>query len=197
MATAPRSIDRSKVKLRPVHEIDVDDILSWVNDKEIIGNLAAFAGKPLTRDDELAWVKKVRASADERVFTVLEGTTGRYLGQVGLHQIFWRSKVGRAAAIIASRDDMGQGYGSAAIASLLDVAFGELGLHKVWLMVFEKNERSRRTWGRVGFVEEGLLRDEYFHEGAWHNMVRMGLLDREWRPSQSVGLSTSGGTRSA
>jgi RimJ/RimL family protein N-acetyltransferase len=172
--------DRSLVTLRLVDEGDVDHILKWVNDKDIVGNLAAFAGKPLTREDELAWVRKVRTSTDERVFTVLEAKTGRYLGQVGLHQIFWRSKVGRAAAIIASKDDMGKGYGSAAIASLLDVAFGELGLHKVWLMVFEKNARSRRTWTRVGFVEEGLLRDEYFHEGSWHNMVRMGLLQHEW-----------------
>ena len=173
--------DTSLVKLRAVDESDVDDILTWVNDKNVIGNLAAFAGKPLTREDELAWVRKVRTSNDERVFTVLRASDDRYLGQVGLHQIFWRSKVARAAAIIASKDDMGRGYGSAAIASLLNVAFGELALHKVWLMVFEKNERSRRTWSRLGFQQEGVLRDEYFHEGAWHNMVRMGLLQHEWR----------------
>jgi RimJ/RimL family protein N-acetyltransferase len=173
-------VDRKRVTLRPVEESDVDDILGWVNDPEIVGNLAAFAGKPLTREDELAWVRQVRTSTDEKVFTVLEAGSGRYLGQVGLHQIFWRSKVGRVAAIIAARKDMGRGFGSAAIASLLDVAFGQLSLHKVWLMVFEKNARARRTWGSLGFVEEGVLRDEYFHEGGWHDMVRMGLLESEW-----------------
>lgn len=179
-STTSWSPDRSLVTLRPVEESDVDEILGWVNDKEIVGNLATFAGKPLTREEEVAWVRKVRTSNDERVFTVLRAD-GRYLGQVGLHQIFWRSKVARAAAILSSREDMGKGYGSAAIASLLDVAFKELGLHKVWLMVFEKNERSRRTWQRLGFLEEGNLRDEYFHEDAWHNMVRMGMLAHEWR----------------
>ena len=173
--------DRNLVALRAVDEIDVDNILSWVNDKSVTGNLAAFSGKPLTREEELAWVRSVRTSTDEKVFTVLSKEDGRYLGQVGLHQIFWRSRVGRAAAIIASKDDHGRGFGSAAIASLLDVAFGELNLHKVWLMVFEKNERSRRTWKRIGFLEEGVLRDEYFHEDAWHNMVRMGLLQSEWK----------------
>jgi RimJ/RimL family protein N-acetyltransferase len=152
-----------------------------VNDKDIIGNLATFAGKALTREDELAWVRKVRTSPDECVFTVLRARDSSYLGQVGLHQIFWRSKVARAAAILSSRDDMGKGYGSAAIATLLDKAFGELGLHKVWLMVFERNERSRRTWRRLGFIEEGVLRDEYFHEERWHNMVRMGMLVSEWK----------------
>lgn len=174
-------VDRALVLLRPVEETDVDDILTWVNDKDIVGNLATFAGKPLTREDELTWIRKVRASPDERVFTVLEAASGRYLGQVGLHQIYWRSKVARAAAIIAAREDMGRGYGSAAIAALLDEAFGVLGLHKVWLMSFESNHRARRTWTRLGFVEEGRLRDEYFHEGAWHTMVRMGMLAHEWQ----------------
>lgn len=185
-AVADRAVvNRALVKLRPVEEHDVDDILRWVNDKDIVGNLAAFAGKPLTRDDEIAWVRKVRTSTDEKVFTVLEAKSGRYLGQVGLHQIFWRSRVGRVAAIIAGKDDMGRGYGSAAIATLLDIAFDELALHKVWLMVFDKNTRSRRTWNRLGFVDEGILRDEYFHDGAWHHMVRMGLLEDEWRSARA------------
>lgn len=173
--------ERSLVKLRPVTEDDVDDILGWVNDKAVVGNLAVFAGKPLTREDELAWVRNVRTSPNERVFTVTSAQEGRYLGQVGLHQIFWRSRVARAAAIIAGPGDHGRGYGSAAIAALLDHAFHELELHKVWLMVFRTNERSLRTWRRLGFVDEGVLRDEYFHEGAWHDMVRLGLLRHEWR----------------
>lgn len=175
------AVDRSLVTLRPVDERDVDDILSWVNDMSVVGNLATFAGKPLTREDELAWVRKMRTSTDDKVFTVTASADGRYLGQVGLHQIFWRSKVARGAAVIARRDEMSRGFGSAAIASLMDIAFGELGLHKVWLMVFATNTRSRRTWSRLGFVEEGTLRDEYFHDGQWHDMVRMGLLEDEWR----------------
>ena len=173
--------NRSLVSLRPVEELDVDNILAWVNDKSVVGNLAAFAGKPMTREDELSWVRKVRTSTEERVFTVMDAREGRYLGQVGLHQIFWRSRVARAAAIIATRADHGMGYGSAAIAALLDKAFHELELHKVWLMVFATNERSLRTWRRLGFVDEGVLRDEYFHEGAWHDMVRLSMLRHEWR----------------
>ena len=173
--------ERSMVRLRAVDEIDVDNILAWVNDPRVVGNLATFAGTPLTRADELAWVRKVRTSNDDRVFTVMDAHDDRYLGQVGLHQIFWRSRVARAAAIISNKSEHGRGYGSAAIAALLDVAFHELELHKVWLMVFRTNERSLRTWRRLGFLDEGVLRDEYFHDGAWHDMVRLGMLRHEWR----------------
>jgi len=181
------SVDRALVRLRPLGEEDVDAILGWVNDPEVVGNLAAFSGEPFTRADELAYVRRMRSSDVDRVFTVLAADDGRYLGQVGLHQIHRGSRVGRLAAVIARRAEMGRGFGSAAIARLLDHAFGAEALHKVWLMVFEHNARARRTYRRLGFVEEGLLREEYRHRDAWHTMVRMGLLAREWARPEGDG----------
>ena len=69
---------------------------------------------------------------------------------------------------------------SAAIAAILDWAFREAGLHKVWLMIFRENQRAHRTYRRLGFVDEGVLREEYFHQDRWRDMVRMSMLDREW-----------------
>jgi RimJ/RimL family protein N-acetyltransferase len=170
----------SVVRLRPLAESDVDHIMTWVNDPEIVGNIAAFSGRAFSRDDELAYVRRTMASASDAVFSIEDAANGRYLGQTGIHQIHERSKVGRLACIIAARGDMGRGYGSAAIRAVLDHAFGPLGLHKVWLMVFRHNERGRRIYGRIGFVEEGVLREEYFHQDGWYDMVRMSMLAREW-----------------
>jgi RimJ/RimL family protein N-acetyltransferase len=171
----------SLVRLRPLAESDVDHVLTWVNDPSIVGNIAAFSGSAFTRDQELAYIRRTLASSSDVVFSIEEAETGRYLGQTGVHQIHERSKVARLACIIATRDDMGHGFGSAAIRAVLDHAFGALALHKVWLMVFRTNERGRRTYARLGFVEEGILREEYFHAGEWHDMLRMSLLAREWR----------------
>jgi RimJ/RimL family protein N-acetyltransferase len=173
-------VNRSLVTLRRLAEADVDHILTWVNDPEIVGNIAAFSGKAFTREDELKYVRGVLASKADIVFSVFAADDDRYIGQVGLHQIHDRSKVGRLSCIIGSREEWGKGFGTAAIATALDTAFTELSLHKMWLMVFETNERAKRTYSRLGFVVEGVLREEYFHEESWHNMVRMSLLDREW-----------------
>jgi RimJ/RimL family protein N-acetyltransferase len=170
------------IALRPLAESDVDSIMTWVNDHSVVGHIASFAGPPLTRDDELAFIRRTLASpSSDRVWSVLEATTGRYIGQVGIHQIHARSRVGRIACVIAARGDHGKGFGTAAIHAVISRGFGELGLHKLWLMVFRSNERGQRLYGRIGFAEEGVLRDEYFHDGAWHDMVRMSLLANEWR----------------
>lgn len=184
--------ERSLVRLQPLTPDHVDHVMQWVNAPDIVGNLAAFSGSPLSREDELAWIARVTTSDSDRVFSIFASDDDRYLGQCGLHHIFRRSGVGRVSIIVSDRREMGRGVGSAAIASLLDVAFGsrELGgeaLHKVWLMVFSRNERSLRTYARLGFVTEGVLREEYFHEGAWHDMVRMSLLSSEWSARRSAG----------
>jgi hypothetical protein len=84
------------VVLRPLSVDDVDHVMTWVNDKDVVGNLAVFAGAPITRAQELAWIERVAASAEDRVFSIFAADDGRYLGQVGLHQIFRRSGLARA-----------------------------------------------------------------------------------------------------
>lgn len=194
------TVRRDLVSLTPLQPSDVDDILTWVNDHSVVGNLATFSGAPLTRAQELTYVHRMMSSVSDFVWSVRAADDGRYLGQVGLHAIHHRSKVGRLACVIARKDDMGKGFGSAAIAAALDLAFADLdaadatadalGLHKVWLMVFATNDRARRTYARLGFVEEGLLRDEYFHQGTWRDMVRMSLLASEW-PQDSPAAAES------
>ena len=175
-------MNSSPVQLRPLCPADVSHILTWVNEPAVVGNLASFdASRPFSRADETAYITEMIASDDDRVFSVFASDDDRYLGQVGLHQIFWRSRVGRLSLIIGSKDEWGKGFGRAAIAAMLDYAFGTEKLHKVWLMVFRDNARARRTYSGVGFSEEGVLREEYFHAGAWHDMVRMSLLAQEWQ----------------
>jgi RimJ/RimL family protein N-acetyltransferase len=169
------------VKLRPLAESDVDHIMTWVNDGDVVGNLAAFAGEPFTRDDELAWIRRTLTSSADVVFSVLDAADDRYLGQIGIHQIHARSRVGRLGVVIAARGDMGKGYGSAAIHAVIDHAFGPLALHKLWVMMFAHNVRTRGICERAGFQLEGVLREEYFHAGGWHDMVRLSLLAREYR----------------
>lgn len=164
--------------------------MTWVNDPDVVGNLAAFAGEPFTRDDELAWIRRTLASSADVVFSVLHAADDRYLGQIGIHQIHARSRVGRLGVVIAARGDMGKGYGSAAIRAVVEHAFGPLALHKLWVMMFAHNARTRGICQRIGFVEEGVLREEYFHDGRWYDMARLSLLAREWRAA-TAGTSPS------
>ena len=64
---------------------------------------------------------------------------------------------------------------------LLRIAFDGLNLHKVRLTAAAYNERGLRAYSRVGFREEGRLRDDRWLDGQYHDTVMMSILEAEWR----------------
>src|SRR5262249_29902604 len=58
----------------------------------------------------------------------------------------------------------GKGYGTEACRLAVSFAFKELGLGKVYLDVYESNERARRAYEKAGFEVEGKqLRHAWLH----------------------------------
>jgi RimJ/RimL family protein N-acetyltransferase len=65
-------------------------------------------------------------------------------------------------------------------------AFGEWGLHKLWLTVHEENGPALAVYERVGFVREGRLRDEFLLAGRRLAAVYMGLLRADFARIQGA-----------
>jgi ribosomal-protein-serine acetyltransferase len=75
----------------------------------------------------------------------------------------------------------GRGLVTRAAAAVLDQAFGPLGLDRVSLHTDPANERSRAVARRLGFVEEGLLRQGTAFPGERRDEIVYGLLAEEWQ----------------
>jgi RimJ/RimL family protein N-acetyltransferase len=169
------------VALRPIRVEDVDAIMTWINDPEVTRNFAGMS-RHITRDQELAFLRGVLSSDTDRLYAIEDSATGRYLGNAGLHKIYWPARNGRVGLVIGAKNARGAGLGQQALRLLLGVGFEVLGLHKVWLVHFATNERMAHIAGKLGFREEGRLRDEYFHDGSFHDMVRRCVLEGEVSP---------------
>lgn len=168
-----------KANLRPLETSDLDNMMTWVNDSEIIGNFANF-NHPISREEEAKFLENILASDKDKSFAI-ETEKGVYLGNGGIHQIHWPSRNGRLSLIIGNKDYWNQGYGKSAINGLLDLAFNQYNLHKVWLLSFESNKKNIHIYNKLGFQKEGIMREEYFHKGKYHNMVKMSMLENEYR----------------
>lgn len=156
----------------------LDHVLAWVNDPEVTRNLARF-DHCFSREEEAAFLTRLFASDQDRVFAI-ENEKQEYIGQIGVHQIYWPARLGRLGIVISRRDEWGRGHARRAITALLDIAFGSLRLNKIWAVFFTTNARMLGLCERLGFQREGVLREEYFHRDQFHDMVRMSLLAREW-----------------
>ena len=75
----------------------------------------------------------------------------------------------------------GEGYATEAAGLLLDYAFETRGLHKVFARVVAFNEASTGLLKRLGFAEEGRLRDHVYLDGDYQDVLLFGFLREEWQ----------------
>jgi ribosomal-protein-serine acetyltransferase len=75
----------------------------------------------------------------------------------------------------------GRGLVSRAVTAVLDHAFGPLGLHRVELRTNPTNQRSRSVAQRLGFTQEGVLREAAAFPDERRDDVVYGLLASEWQ----------------
>ena len=165
----------NRLKMSPLELSDVDNIMTWVNNPEVVKNLQHF-NKKFTRKDELDYVKKMQASKNDFVFSFFTDT-GDYVGQGGIHQISWDNKLGRLSLVI-KREHWNKGYAQEILPALINYTFRKLKLHKVWLMHWKENKKAAYLYKKFGFKKEGILKEEYFWKGRYHDMVRMVIIKK-------------------
>jgi RimJ/RimL family protein N-acetyltransferase len=73
----------------------------------------------------------------------------------------------------------GMGYGRACVRLLVKMAFRDLGAHRFWLDVKERNARALALYRDEGFVEEGRLRDSVKSDDGWESLIVMSMLRAE------------------
>src|SRR5262249_47408000 len=103
----------------------------------------------------------------------------------GLHRIDFKERHAAFGITIGDKAEWGKGYGTETTRLLVEHAFEILNLNRVWLHVYEFNERGIRTYERVGFQKEGVLRQDHFHEGRYWSTIIMGILREEWQAAKT------------
>lgn len=79
----------------------------------------------------------------------------------------------------------GNGYMTEAAGAILDVAFHDLGLHRVSAELDPRNEASAALCRRLGMREEARFLEDIWFKGAWGDTSIYAILDREWAARSS------------
>jgi diamine N-acetyltransferase len=110
------------------------------------------------------------------VFSILVGED--YVGNVwlwGIHPVHRQAEL----RIVMNPAFAGKGHGTAACRALLDFAFQQLNLNKVFLYVLQSNLAARRCFEKAGLRDEGVLKQEFFVDGHYVDAVRMAAWARK------------------
>jgi RimJ/RimL family protein N-acetyltransferase len=145
-------------------------------------DLAHFAGfrRSFSRTEAERFSQKITAGGDEGVnFTICRLGSSELIGTCGLRDIDRRNGSAEVSIFLLG-GTWGQGIGTDAMRALVDFGFGELRLERIWLRVFDYNARAVRSYEKVGFVREVLMRHDRFHRGAHHDVHLMAITRPDW-----------------
>jgi ribosomal-protein-alanine N-acetyltransferase len=170
------------VLLRPLVEDDVPLLAKWLFDPDILHWLQLSEDPPELRTEEAVRERYERMQADPFTETWrIDTAEDRPVGQIELVDIHPLQRRAEVHLSIGEKDVWGRGYGARAVRRLLEHAFEDLGLRRVFAMADEDNVRVIRCLERCGFAREGLLRHHRLRHGLPADMVVMGVLDEEFR----------------
>jgi RimJ/RimL family protein N-acetyltransferase len=162
------------VRLRAFEPEDAERYRAWVNDPEIARLIDR--PEPVTRAEHEAWYRTLVVSPTTIVFALDRQADTKFIGLVWLYDIHARHRRAEVRIVIGDRTAWGGGYGTDALRVLARIAFGSLGLDKLWADVLAVNPRAVRAFERAGFVREGLLVGDRVQGDGRVDVIRLGIL---------------------
>lgn len=102
------------------------------------------------------------------------------IGSIDVHAIHPEHSSGGVGYWL-SKDYTGRGIMTRAAQVIVDFAFAELGLNRVYLRCATGNHASCAIAERLGFRLEGILREEMRNRDHFDDMKMYAMLAREWR----------------
>ncbi|KAB2337103.1 GNAT family N-acetyltransferase [Cytobacillus depressus] len=104
---------------------------------------------------------------------------GQLAGCIGFHQIDWTNKQ-TSIGYYLGRGFERKGIMTRTVQALVNYAFLDLNLNRLEIRCGVGNKKSRAIPERLGFVQEGIIRDGEYLYNHYHDLVVYGMLARDW-----------------
>ena len=138
------------MRLRGLEEKDAELMLQWMHDDDVVGKLGTNF-KEKTLEDCKAFIDISKDSSKNMHMAIVDDAD-IYMGTVSLKHINQSEKFAEFA-ITVRREAMGKGYSKYGMAKIIDIAFSEVDLEKVYWCVSKENLRAIRFYEKNGYQQ--------------------------------------------
>ena len=175
------------VRLAAATPEDSVDFAKWSNDDQFLRMTDNDPAKPLSPQGHAEWEQQmgILSSAAHNngnfFFRLRTLAEDKLIGMAGVGMVDWSNRTAMLGIVIGDPEYRGRGYGSDAIRLILNYAFNELNLLRVYTHTIAYNQPALRAYERAGFQREGAWRSAIEREGKRHDVIHFGLLRDEWQ----------------
>jgi len=170
------------VSLHAVEREDLERFRDWRNNPVFRKHFREY--RELNMKQQVDWFEeKVVRDNTTLMFSIRRSEDNKLLGCCGFVYINWVHRHADLSLYIGWKDAYidGIGYADESCQLLLDYGFNELSLNKVWTEIYEFDEKKKRLYDKIGFNQDGLLRQNYWYDGKWWDSRILSLLNTEYQ----------------
>jgi UDP-4-amino-4,6-dideoxy-N-acetyl-beta-L-altrosamine N-acetyltransferase len=175
-------MERLDVRLRRLRAGDSAMVRSWRNSPRVADDL--ITNHTISAEEHEAWLRRVLDSDDCRYWIIC--VDDRPVGLASVVDIDRMEKRCRWGFYNAEVDLRGRGIVTAALTSVLDHIFGELGLDVVAAEVLASNAASLAVHHRLGFEIVERVPGAVHRDGRDVDLVLLKLTAREWHAGRAI-----------
>lgn len=160
--------------LVPYREEHFEKTVAWLNSPEVYKPFGLT--NRVTIESHIEWVKSLKNTYFWAIYEVESQTyCGNLLLTINLanHSAFFQIYLGNTLY-------RGKKIGESSLIAMINYAFEELDLHRIWLHVFPENKGAIRLYEKLGFVYEGMERESHYNKLIFKNQLRYSILRSEW-----------------
>lgn len=174
-----------RIYLRPITLEDGPTIVKWRNTPKVREH--CLHQKPITIESNKAFFHQFVETGWYQQFIVERidedfGVASYPIATVYLKDIDRTNKRCELCIFTSDDEEWNTVSQSIAVKMLLQKAFDELGMHKVYSYAFYKFMNEASLLKRAGFTTEAILKDEAVNaEGEYEDIVRFVITDEEWK----------------
>lgn len=170
-----------KVKLRPLRLEDAEQSYIDSHDSPSRQLLQLGIELPTTIEAQREFIKKYSEckDVDGIVIFAIENLRGEYAGGISLHSRNLKNGT-FSMGLIINAEHRRKGYAADAARLLLKYCFHECRYQKCNTACVDTNERSIALLKKLGFVEEGRRRRQFFLNGRYYDDLLFGLTREEF-----------------
>ncbi len=177
--------DGLEVYLKSPVTDDASEITRRADDYDIAYNIARWGSfpHPYTISDALSFIEnaaKFQREGLEFHTAIRLVEDDMLIGMIGLKQIDLKDKKAEIGYWIG-KQFWGKGYGTQAASLMSGYGFGVLNLNRIYAKTFDFNRGSLRVLEKVGFVREGILKQDTYHKDRYVDEVLLGLLSKDFK----------------
>lgn len=176
----PAMVSGDLVELRPLEPSESEVVWRWQRDPEVMrwmdDGYAQSLASVRKRLEE-----RPRNAYGEVLYGIEVLAPAALIGLVRLRDAEPETGCAELDIYIGEKEHWGRGYATDAMRAMCRYGFEKMRLHKISLTVVTENHAAHRVYRKVGFTEEGRLRQVFRRDGRWYDMFTMGLLEGELR----------------